>query len=128
MYELTPANHVWNRAVTEGGCPSPRAGDLALAELLRAHGLAMNGGVLHACELLTPDELAAAQRGYQFFGLPQAATLLGKAKVTLDKGVDLGTHERKLDSEYSGYIPSDSAFVSRFQETFSRDPGEFSPL
>jgi hypothetical protein len=43
---MTNADEVWNRAALEGGGPEPREGDVALATLLRAHGLAMNGGVL----------------------------------------------------------------------------------
>ena len=59
---------IWNRA-SEGGGANPQAGDLALAALLRAHGLTMNGGVLHAVERLQPSELQDAASGYRFFGL-----------------------------------------------------------
>jgi hypothetical protein len=49
-FALLLADHVWNRAALDGGGPKPRDGDRALADLLLAHGLIMNGGLGHALE------------------------------------------------------------------------------
>ena len=57
MAELTDADMIWNWACGEGPLRS-LPGDRALADLLRANGLAMNGGVLHAIGCLTATELA----------------------------------------------------------------------
>ena len=48
---MTPVDIIWNRA-WKGVGPNACSGDRALAALLKAHGLAMNGGVLHAVECL----------------------------------------------------------------------------
>jgi hypothetical protein len=73
---LDEADLVWNRAALESGGPHARPGDRALAALLLAHGLAMNGGVEHAIETMFSHEFAAAISGYEFFSMPQVARLL----------------------------------------------------
>jgi hypothetical protein len=64
---MTEANRVWNRAALEEGGRAPREGDRALAALLLAHGMVMNGGVQHATEALSADEMAAAAAGFRYF-------------------------------------------------------------
>jgi hypothetical protein len=55
------ADLIWNRAALEAGGIKPRRGDVAIVSLLYAHDLVMNGGVLHATELLNDDEFSAAR-------------------------------------------------------------------
>ena len=74
--DLTEHDRVWNRAAMDDGGEEPRAGDRALADLLYAHGMVMNGGVHHALEVLTPDELKAAIAGFRYFSLGAVADLL----------------------------------------------------
>lgn len=118
---------VWNRA-RYGGGNNPRAGDSALAALLRFHGAAMNGGVLHAVECLGVDEFTAAEAGYRYFGFPEVAQLLLKAQRIFNTEQDLGEYERPLDGEYASHIPTDSVLVKRLQERFSSNPSDFSPV
>jgi hypothetical protein len=77
-YKLTEADLIWNRACT---LLMLRSGDRALAALLSFHGLAMNGGVLHALDCLNPKELEAAVSGYRFFGLNDVGDLLIEANT-----------------------------------------------
>jgi hypothetical protein len=93
MGELTEADMIWNRACGEDPLRS-LPGDRALADLLRAHGLVMNGGVLHAVEILTPTELSDAESGYRFYGLDGVASLLSRARKLFETGDDLERHER----------------------------------
>ena len=44
--------------------------------MVLAHSLAMNGGVVHAIELLSAEERAAAFDAYRYFGLDAAADVL----------------------------------------------------
>jgi hypothetical protein len=125
---MTHADLVWNRATLEKGGSHPRAGDRALAALLRAHNLAMNGGILHAVELLDESELDAARSGYQYFGFDSVAGLLSRAKDIFDANVDLGSFERPLDSEYDRYIPSDSSLAQRFERLLHQNPDDFCPF
>jgi hypothetical protein len=67
MYELSLADRIWNRACGQDPLRT-LPGDRALADLLFAHGLAMNGGVLHAVECLTESELSDAQAGFSYSG------------------------------------------------------------
>lgn len=72
------ADDIWNRACAEAGQPKTLTapGDRSLADMVLTHSLAMTGGLLHAVQSCTPDEVAAAVRGYRFFGLESAAAVL----------------------------------------------------
>lgn len=127
MADLTETDLIWNRACSENplrGLP----GDRALVDLLRAHGLAMNGGVLHAVECLTASELIEAEAGYRFYGLDGVASLLSHARTIFVRGEDLESHEQQLDRQYAAIIPSDSLLAERFQNRLKSNPSEFAPL
>ncbi len=119
---------IWNRAATENGGNAPSRGDIALSALLSAHGLAMNGGVLHAAELLTEDNLKAALDGYRFFGLDAVAELLVRARHLVGGGGELDVIEHQLDAEYEQYVPCDSELYGRFERHLRMCPADFSPV
>ncbi len=125
---MTNADEVWNRAALEGGGPEPREGDVALAALLRAHGLAMNGGVLHAAECLRPDELRASCDGYRFSEYDGLAKLLADAAITVAKGQGSGALEQSTGRAYARSIPDDAALLSRFKRHFAQHPELYAPL
>jgi hypothetical protein len=127
MAELTEADMTWNRACGEDPLRT-LPGDRALADLLGAHGLAMNGGVLHAVECMTPEELADAQAGYRFFGFDDIDSLLSRARRIFEAGNDLGRHEGQLDREYADVIPSDDSIAERFEKRLKSSPSDFAPL
>lgn len=58
---------IWNRAALEAGGPAPGDGDRALAAMLAAHRLIMNGGVLHTVGVLDATAVAAACAGFEYF-------------------------------------------------------------
>jgi len=125
---MTAADLIWNRAaMNEGGaCPAP--GDIALSSLLYAHGLAMNGVVLHAVELLTEPELIAAMDGYRFFGFEKTAELLSRARELFVRGVDLAKYEVELDREYLNQIREDDVLSKAFERHFTLHSKDFAPL
>ena len=127
MHELTVADEVWNRAC-EGGGVSPRAGDRALAALLLFHGPAMNGGVLHAVECLSPDQLTAVLAGYIHFGFESVAALIGEAKKAIQLEQNLDTLEAVFDKQYWAQMPDDGVLVKGFESQLRENPQEFSPL
>ncbi len=125
---MTDAKLVWNRAATHETAGAREQGDVALSALLRAHGLAMNGGVLHAVKLLGPEQLADSQRGYEFFGLASVAGLLQCASQLFSTNEDLGHHEPLLDAQYARLIPDDSVLFDRFEQHRRSHPSDFAPL
>ena len=125
---MTDADLIWNRAALDESGTSPRAGDRALSLVLKAHGLAMNGGVFHTIELLAGEKLIGAKNGYRFFEYPQVADLLERAHQLFNEGKDLGSYEPILDTEYARHIPDDSTLVARFESRFHAHPEEFAPL
>ena len=118
---------IWNRACGEDPLRH-HPGDRALADMLLAHGLAMNGGVLHAVECLSAGELSDAESGYRFYGLGAVASLLSRAKVLLDADEDLDRHESELDDEYAAIIPDDASLARLFEEHLRANPSAYAPL
>jgi hypothetical protein len=76
---LAEIDQVWNRAALQSGGLNPGEGDRALAALLVAHGMVMNGGVAHALESLSSEERSAAAAGFRFFSFSDIADLFGNA-------------------------------------------------
>jgi hypothetical protein len=63
---MTPTEDIWNRAAMDDGGSTPRAGDVALAALLRLHSRAMSSGLLDAVmDGLDAEEIEAALAGYR---------------------------------------------------------------
>ncbi|MEI8019379.1 MAG: hypothetical protein WCH39_14335 [Schlesneria sp.] len=127
MYQLTQADMIWNRACGEDPLRS-LPGDRALADMLRAHNLIMNGGVLHAIECLTASELSDAEAGYSYYGFDGVTALLTLARERIDADDDLGGHEHRLDALYAELVPSDNSIVERFEQRLKLNPFEFASL
>ncbi len=127
MAELTDGDRIWNRA-----CGSDQLrtlpGDCALADMLRAHNLTMNGGVLHAVECLTASELADAEAGYRFYGLGEVSLLFTKARSLFEVDDELEDHELLLDRRYAALVPTDSFLADCFETRLRSNPSEFAPL
>jgi len=121
MSHLSRQNQIWNRACLESGGTTPAAGDTALAALLLAHGLAMNGGVSHAMESLTRDEVVAAIAGFEFFGLAEAADVFRQAPGGSEEA------DEGLDAMYTAAIPSDEALAHAFRLKLVSNPEAFAP-
>jgi len=115
-------DEIWNRACLESGGSAPREGDLALASLLRAHGVVMNGGVLHALEVLSQEERANAIAGYCYFGLTAAAQALAQAYEDTDEA------EHAANSAYSWAVPNDEALAHAFRVGLLARPDAFAPV
>ena len=115
-------DEIWNRACLERGGPAPREGDLALASLLQAHGLIMNGGVLHALEVLSQAERESAIAGYRYFGLVAAANVLAQSYADTDEA------EHESNSAYSLAIGNDEVLAHAFRVQLLARPDVFAPL
>ncbi len=120
--KLSKQEHIWNRAALNGGGPSPGEGDIALANLLMAHGLVMNGGVEHAVECLSSDELADSIAGFEYFGFLAAANALSQPPSSMEDSEEL------LNSAYWQAIPDDSALVHAFHVKLLATPDAFSGI
>jgi len=112
---------IWNRACLEHGGEAPREGDRALAALLLAHGLAMNGGVLHALGCLSNQERTDAIAGYRYFGLVTAADVFAKSYRQTGKA------EEASNSAYWQAVPDDDALANAFRTKLAASPEAFAP-
>jgi hypothetical protein len=119
------ADQVWNRAAIEGGGDSPGPGDRALASLLLLHGLAMNGGVHHAIECLSPEELSAAIDGFSYFGFEELAEWLNNAPNDLLLKEWTDDTETSAIFRYAEYIPDDAYLTTRFEAVYRNRPSDF---
>ncbi len=127
---MATAENIWNRATLRGHRRELRRGDHALAALLQAHGLVMNGGVFHAIEVMEKNEFENAIAGYQLFGLGTVENLLMRARQLLSEGqsAEIESKEAKFDREYETLIPSDSFLFSAFERFLTTNPHDFAPL
>jgi hypothetical protein len=120
---LSDADLVWNRAALDGGGSAPRTGDRALAALLLAHGLIMNGGVEHALDLLSPVETMAAIEAFKFFDMADVGDLLEQAATGRFH------HEAEEgDERYAALVSDDEILAARFRHRYVSTPGAFAPL
>jgi hypothetical protein len=121
------ARMVWNRACQKAAATNLRPGDRALRAMLLAHGLVMNGGVLHACEALEEAELDAACAGYRHFGFWKVATLLTKGYSVVAADDDDDDLESRFDEAYWASIPSDDVLCDAFERDFETRMDEYAP-
>lgn len=126
MFELTTADIIWNRACLQD-VAGLEVGDRALAAMILAHGLVMNGGVLHAVEALDADQLAAAKEGFRYFGLARVEAFLAEATSAAQAGGDRAGLEARLDKRYAALVPDDSFLIERFEAVLWRLPSAFAP-
>lgn len=112
---------IWNRACLDFGGPSPAEGDRALAALLLAHGRVMNGGVIHALESLSAEELSEAVAGFRYFGLQQAAEVLAQPWDDSEECED------RLERMYEAAIPNDAIIELVFRAKLTDWPSAFAP-
>lgn len=121
------SNRIWNRALGGAGA-AQREGDRALRALLVFHGEAMQTGVLNALRCLSPEQLAAAQDGYRFFGFDAVADLIA-SPVDEDENLDVSAvRESELDNAYDAVIPLDDAIARAFAAHLLSHPDMYAPL
>lgn len=135
MSELTDGDRIWNRALSPGSASDPALmpGDRALAGLLRAHGLAMNGGVWHSVDSLSDDEWESAVVGFRYFGLTSIAELLADAKRRVAEVEEAPLEEQEaleeeLDTAYSALVPTDQSLADVFEERLRSEPSAFAAI
>ena len=114
---MDKATKIWNRAALSGSVDQLRQGDVALAAILRAHGMVMNGGLYHAIEDLSEAELDAAIRGYRYFSLNPIAELFESARSQ--------SNLPDADAQYAKTIPDDGAIEIRFSQILQASPEQF---
>jgi|SRR5690554_1372442 len=112
---------IWNRACSERDATPLHDGDKALASLLQAHGFIMNGGVLHALEVMTRAQRVASIAGYRYFGLTGAAQVLEQSYAESDEA------EEMANAAYLQEVPDDDTIVCAFRTKLLAHPDEFSP-
>ena len=122
MSELTAADRVWNRATQRSR--QGRPGDAALSALLRAHGLVMNGGVLHCIELLSDEEVREVIAGYRYFGI-EVDPVFQRAKAARPEEID--ELESRLDEQYAR-IADDARLMAAFQAHYAEHPEAYEPI
>lgn len=81
-----------------------------------AHGLVMNGGVLHCVESLSKRELRATVAGYRLFGLGEAADVLVEATRVSPDEAELA--ESRLDARYAQVITDDEVLAAHIDAAF----------
>jgi hypothetical protein len=83
----------------------------------------MNGGIEHALESLSREEITAAIAGFRFFAMPEAGRLFESG---LNRGLEGGSED--ADRRYAALIPDDGTIEAQFSAVLASSPSAFSPL
>ena len=141
---LDDADVIWNRACDPFAQLSG-TGDRALQAVLLVHGMVMNGGVEHAVESLSADELRAGTSGFEYLGLGDVGDVLREAIETAFPAGPIAdrderqqhmvalrdeTYERldELDRAYSVLVPQDDVLEKAFRRRLRTLPRDFAAL
>ncbi|MCA0145844.1 hypothetical protein [Blastococcus sp. LR1] len=129
---MTGATEIWNRAC-DPYAPFTHSGDAALAAVLLCHGMAMNGGLLHAVEGLEPDQLAAATDGYSSLGLGGVAELItdvsGRAAALDPDDADAAEQlEIEANRRFGELVPDDETVSTAFEAHLRAHPEAYAPV
>jgi hypothetical protein len=127
MATSTNLDLIWNRACF-GKTNKPRPGDVALTALLAYHGPAMNGGVLHAIEVLGNEKITEACDGFRYFGFSSIASDLEDASRALATDEDLNALEEESNERYWQHVPKDDVLVKAFEADYAARPENYAPL
>jgi hypothetical protein len=125
---------IWDRALGfDESAVGTGPGDTALAAVLLAHGMVMNGGVLHSVEALEPAQLESAVAGFRRLGAESLAHLFESVRAQLDDGSldDLDRAEAlevESDRVYAEVIPDDAALEQLVRDDVARKPGDYDPI
>lgn len=132
---MRPEDVIWNRACDWYASPfDARPGDLALRDMIYFHGLAMNGGALHALETVGKNGTRAALTAYRFFGLHAAATAVAWLLEAVERAEGLSDDdafesiEEQADARYYAAVPDDEVLVAAFERTYGRSAEDFVPV
>ena len=116
---------VWDRACVGDPNRFELPGDRALASMLRMHGLIMNGGLHHALDVLTDEELAAALAGFKYFEIEAVLEIIEKvlADPSLREWSDI--NERTVNELYFSVSADDELLVEAFDKRYAISPDDF---
>ncbi len=100
-------------------------GDIALARMLGMHNLIMNGGVHHALDMLSPDEVEAAIAGFVYFDVQPALAAVTTVLNTPHLREWTDANEAKANALYYTQVPDDELLVTAFDKRYLATPEEF---
>ncbi len=127
MYQPTTADKIWNRACAGRDAASTPA-DAALESMISFHSVAMNGGVLHAIDCFSSEELEKIKHSYAYFGIFAVVELINAAQALVRAGDDHEELGDELDQKYSVEIPDDAMLSRAFEAHYKRSPASYAPL
>jgi hypothetical protein len=126
--KLDAKDLVWNRAAIDGGGRNARAGDTALANALKVHGLVMNGGVHHAVQAVSETEVQAAAAGFDYFELRAIGEVLRRVQHDPKLREWSDATEEAANRLYWAVLPDDGELIARFERRFRDKPTDFAPV
>lgn len=131
---VTRRTYVWNRATGTEYPDHFRAGDRHLTAVLVFEGYAYNGGLLHALEGLTDEELDATVAGLRYFALPEYVQVVNTMRertraldpddLAAGEALEEACNDAFDEIIGEGEPPLEVAFRTRFKE----DPEAFAPV
>jgi hypothetical protein len=120
--EVPPSDavRVWNRACDYDFQPT-LSGDRSLKSAIQFDGLTGNGGLGHALDVLTDEDVGEAVKSFRYLGLQDTAQLIEQAFALPDEGMREALTERY-------YELTEDALESAFERHYAEYPPEYEPV
>jgi len=125
---LTYADHIWNRACLPESEGLGAIGDRRLWSVIRVHSIAMNGGLDHAVDHCTHDQVRDAAAGFLYLGMDAVAELLTDVQALNDRDAWDESRAAEDDDRYNDLIPRDDVIIRAFEAKLASAPSDFVPL
>lgn len=125
---LTYAENIWNRACLPESEGLGEVGDQLLWSLLRVHSIAMNGGLDHAVDHCTHDQVRDAAASFRYFAMDAVAELLTEVQALSDLDAWDDSRAAQDDDRYNELIPRDEVIAQAFEAKLALVPSDFAPL
>lgn len=127
---MNDVDQVWNRACLPAAGEPLNVGDTHLRAVVLLSSLAQNGGIHGAVDQLRASELDAAQRGFVYLGLPDAAEVVGQAIATSREALGAATDseadevDTAVQARYEA-VAGESLILDQFKRMYHSRPDDF---
>ena len=91
------------------------------------HNLIMNGGIHHALDMLSAQEVDAAIAGFEYFDVQPALQAITTVLNTSSLRDWTDANEAEANALYYTHVPDDELLVTAFDKRYLASPEDFAP-
>ena len=93
--------------------------------MLAMHNLIMNGGIHHALDMLSAEEIDAAIAGFEYFDVQPALSAINAVLTNPSLREWTDANEVEANALYYTHVPDDELLVTAFDRRYLESPEDF---